>query len=351
MTQIEKTCAAILPIDARSAQAAERKLDAKTKPRGSLGQLEMLGVRLAGIYRDATPALPRKAVVVMAGDHGVTEENISAYPAEVTAQMVRNFVRGGAAINVLARQAGAEVVVVDTGTKTPVDAAGVRVQRLGAGTANFTRGPAMSHEVAERAIHNGIALAEDLVREGFRLIALGDMGIGNTTASGAITAALIGVAPAIVTGRGTGIDAGQQARKTRVIERALAVNRPNGGDPIDVLAKVGGFEIGGLAGLTLGCAARRVPVVIDGFITAAAALLATRLCPAVGDYLIAGHRSVEPGHSVILQALDLTPLLQLDMRLGEGSGAALALHLIDAALLILRDMATFDAAGVADSGA
>jgi nicotinate-nucleotide--dimethylbenzimidazole phosphoribosyltransferase len=282
----------------------------------------------------------------MAADHGVTDEGVSAYPADVTAQMVKNFARGGAAINVLARQANAEVIVVDMGTRTPT--VGVRDCRLGAGTANFTHGPAMPRTTAVHALEAGIRLAGELADDGFGLIALGDMGIGNTTAAAAMTAALTGVAPARVTGRGTGIDDARRVRKTRVIERGLAINRPDGGDPLDVLAKVGGFEIGGLAGVALGAAARGIPVVLDGFITGAAALVAARLCPALHPYLLAAHRSVEPGHAVLLQALDLTPLLDLDMRLGEGTGAVLAMHLIDAALLILRDMATFEQAGVTD---
>ena len=350
MSLLEQTCAAVMPADAAAAEAAQRQLDAKTKPRCSLGRLEDLAVRLAGVYRTPRPAPPRKAIVVMAGDHGVAEEGVSAYPAEVTAQMVANFATGGAAINVLARQAGARVVVVDMGTKTQLLPAGVLDRRLGTGTANFTREAAMSRALAERSLEIGIALAGDLANEGFTLIGLGDMGIGNTTASAAITAALTGVAPARITGRGTGIDDIRHVHKTRVIERALATHRPDGGDPRDVLAKVGGFEIGGLAGVALGAAARGVPVVIDGFITGAAALLAARLCPSLQDYLIAAHRSVEPGHAVILEALRLTPLLDLHMRLGEGTGAALAMHLIDAALLILRDMATFDSAGVTDTG-
>jgi nicotinate-nucleotide--dimethylbenzimidazole phosphoribosyltransferase len=347
---LEKTCATIKPVDSASARAAQRRLDGKTKPRGSLGRLEDLACRLASVYRTAAPAPPPKVVVVMAADHGVTEEGVSAYPAEVTAQMVKNFASGGAAINVLARQADARVVVVDMGTKAAVTAANVLDRRLGPGTANFTRGPAMTPDTARRALETGIALADALVDEGFTLIALGDMGIGNTTASAAVTAALTGVAPALVTGRGTGIDAAEQVRKTRVIERALALHRPNGGDALDVLAKVGGFEIGGLAGVALGAAARGVPVVVDGFITSAAALIAARLCLPLRDYLIAAHRSVEPGHDVVLRALELVPLLDMEMRLGEGTGAVLAVHLIDAALLILRDMATFEGAGVTDAG-
>jgi nicotinate-nucleotide--dimethylbenzimidazole phosphoribosyltransferase len=286
----------------------------------------------------------------MAADHGVAAEGVSAYPAEVTAQMVQNFAAGGAAINVLARQAGARVVVVDMGTKAAVNAAGVLDHRLGPGTANMARGPAMSRETALRAVEVGIQLASRLVDEGIGVIGLGEMGIANTTAASTITAVLTGLPPAEVTGRGTGIDDERRRRKVAIIEQALAVNHASASDPLDVLAKLGGFEIAGLAGVALGAAARRVPVVVDGFITAAAMLVAVRLCAPLRHYLIAGHRSVEPGHGVILRELELSPLLDLELRLGEGTGAALALHLIEAALRILREMATFDAAGVTDTG-
>jgi nicotinate-nucleotide--dimethylbenzimidazole phosphoribosyltransferase len=350
MTLLEETCAALKPIDAAASENAQRLLDAKTKPRRSLGRLEELACRLAGIYRTSQPGLPQKAVVVMAADHGVSEEGVSAYPSEVTAQMLANFAVGGAAINVLARQAAVRVVVVDMGTKASTLPSGVLDHRLGAGTANFTREPAMIRDDAVRAIETGIRIADDLVSGGFTLIGLGDMGIGNTTAAAAITAALTGIAPARITGHGTGIDEDRRLHKTRVIERALARHRPDGGDALDVLAKVGGFEIAGLAGVALGAAARGIPVVVDGFITASAALAATRLGTNVTGYLIAAHRSVEPGHSAILETLRLWPLLDLQMRLGEGTGGVLAMHLIDAALLILRDMATFESAGVTDTG-
>jgi nicotinate-nucleotide--dimethylbenzimidazole phosphoribosyltransferase len=264
--------------------------------------------------------------------------------------MVRNFAAGGAAINVLARQADARVTVVDMGIKTAIKAAGALDHRLGPGTANIARGPAMSRDTALRAVEVGIQLAATLVDEGIGVIGLGEMGIANTTAASAITAALTGLPPAEVTGRGTGIDDERRRRKVAIIEQALAINRANASDPLDVLAKLGGFEIAGLAGVALGAAARRVPVVVDGFITAAAMLVAVRVCPTLRHYLIAGHRSVEPGHAVILRELELAPLLDLELRLGEGTGAALAQHLIEAALRILREMATFDAAGVTDTG-
>jgi len=331
---------------------AQARMDNKTKPRGSLGRLEELACRLASIYGTPDPALPTKAVVVMAADHGSAEEGVSAYPQEVTVQMVRNFAAGGAAINVLARLQHARVIVVDMGTKAPLDGlAQVRSHRLGAGTANFTRGPAMSREVAVRAVEFGIALAAELHETGVGLLAVGEMGIANTTASSAITAALLRQTPEQVTGRGTGVDDDRLRRKVWAVGQALEVNRPDSADPLDVLAKVGGFEIAGLAGVILGAAARKVPVVLDGFITGAAALVAVGLCPAVGEYLIASHRSAEPGHAFILRRLGLRPLLDLDMRLGEGTGAALALNLAEASLRLLREMATFEAAGVTDAGA
>jgi nicotinate-nucleotide--dimethylbenzimidazole phosphoribosyltransferase len=352
MTLLEKTCSAVVPVPPKVVEEAQACLDHKTKPRGSLGLLEEVACRAAAAYHTACPPLPNKAVVVLAADHGVAEEGVSAYPAEVTAQMVRTFAAGGAAINVLARQAGARVVVVDMGTKYPAsDAPGVRSRRLGPGTANFTRGPAMSREAAVRGLEAGIALAGELAAEGIGLVGVGDMGIANTTSASALTAVLTGSPPEEVTGRGTGIDDAGRQRKVRAIERALAINRPDRADPLGVLAQVGGFEIAGLTGVLLGAAAHRVPVVLDGFITGAAALVALALCPPLRGYLIASHRSAEPGHRAVLRQLDLRPLLDLEMRLGEGTGAVLAMHLVEAALRILREMATFASAGVSDAGA
>jgi nicotinate-nucleotide--dimethylbenzimidazole phosphoribosyltransferase len=265
--------------------------------------------------------------------------------------MVKNFAAGGAAINVLARQQGARVVVANLGTKHAVDVPQVPDHRLGPGTANFTRGPAMSRETAVRGLEVGIRLAEELCGAGVGLLGVGDMGIGNTTAASAMTAALCGEEPARVTGRGTGIDQARLRRKVEAVERALQVNQPDPSDPLDVLAKVGGFEIAGLAGVVLGAAARRVPVLLDGFITGAAALAAVRLCPEARSYLVASHRSVEPGHAAVLGELGAEALLDLRMRLGEGTGAVLAMGLAEAALRILREMATFEAAGVTDAGA
>jgi nicotinate-nucleotide--dimethylbenzimidazole phosphoribosyltransferase len=362
MTLLAETCRAIAPVDDEAARRMRQCLDGKTKPRGSLGVLEDLACQVASIYGTESPSLPRRAIVVMAADHGVAEEGVSAYPSEVTAQMVRNFATGGAAINVLARQAEARVLVVDMGTKgwrgeggggreKNSNSPSTLHRRLGPGTANFTRGPAMSKENAVRGLEIGIGMAAELADDGIALIGVGDMGIANTTAASALTVVLCGEAVERVTGRGTGIgDAGRQ-RKIQAIERALAVNRPDPADALDTLAKVGGFEIAGLAGVLLGAAARRIPVLLDGFITGAAALIAVRLCPAVRGYLLASHRSVEPGHQTILHELGLRPLLDLEMRLGEGTGAVLAMYLVEASLRIVHEMATFTAAGVTDTGA
>jgi nicotinate-nucleotide--dimethylbenzimidazole phosphoribosyltransferase len=361
MIDIARLTARIVAPDARAAADTQRLLDDKTKPRRSLGRLEDLACQIAAV-RGAPPpssAPPlAKAIVVMGADHGVADEGVSAYPQEVTGQMLLNFARGGAAINVLARHAGARVVVVDMGVKHPPadlrsgdPAVELRVHRIGPGTANFARGPAMTRAEAEAALGVGAALAEELAAAGVGLIGIGDMGIANTTASAALAALFCGAPPEEVAGRGTGIDDDGLRRKIAAIRRGLEVNRPDARDGVDALAKVGGFEIAGLAGVVLGAAAARVPVVMDGFIASVAALAATRIVPAAAGYLIASHRSVEVGHRLVLQAIGAKPLLDLDLRLGEGTGAALAMTLVDASLRILAEMATFAAAGVADSGA
>jgi nicotinate-nucleotide--dimethylbenzimidazole phosphoribosyltransferase len=352
MTLLAEACAAITAVDPSISAATQRLLDSKTKPRRSLGRLEDLACRVAAIRGTPRPAVPVKTIIVMGADHGVADEGVSAYPQAVTRQMLLNFADGGAAINVLARHAGAHVVVVDMGVKEPVPPRPeIRVQRIGAGTNNLARGAAMSRVQAVDAIETGIRLARELIDGGVTLLGIGEMGIGNTTAASALAAVLTGASPEAVTGRGTGIDDSGLQRKLDVVRRALAVNRPDAADPVDVLAKVGGFEIGGLAGVVLCSAARRIPVVVDGFIASVAALIAVRLAPAAVDYLIAAHQSVELGHRVVLEALGVRPLLDLELRLGEGTGAALAMSLVDAALRVLHEMATFDAAGVSDSGA
>lgn len=346
--EIAATIAAIAPLDAAAMAAARARQEQLTKPAGSLGRLETLTIQIAGITGQEQPTLGEKAIVVMAGDHGVTAEGVSAYPAEVTPQMVLNFLRGGAAINALAGVVGARVVVVDIGVAGELAHPALLARKIASGTANMAQGPAMTRAQAEQAIAVGIAVVATLADDGAQIVATGEMGIGNTTAASAITAVLTGSPPDVVTGRGTGIDDAQLVHKIAVIERALAVNSPNPDDALDTLAKVGGLEIAGLAGVILGAAARRMPVVLDGFIAGSAALVAEKLCPAVRDYLIAGHLSVERGHRVLLNALGLTPLLNLDLRLGEGTGAALALGIIEAALAAHRQMATFAEAGVSE---
>jgi nicotinate-nucleotide--dimethylbenzimidazole phosphoribosyltransferase len=329
--------------------AARQRQDNLTKPQGSLGRLEELSVRLAGITGKERPRFPRKAVFVCAADHGVAAEGVSAFPQAVTPQMVLNFVRGGAAINVLARRAGARVIVADLGVAAdfPADTA-IAHKKVGPGTRNMAVGPAMSPGEARSAICAGIDLVEAELVRGLDLVATGDMGIGNTTASSAIVAAITGRPVADVTGRGTGIDEESWRRKVATIERALAINAVDGRNPLDVLTKVGGFEIAGLVGVILAAAAHRLPVLVDGFISGAAALIAVALCPRARDYLIAAHCSVEIGHRAVLERLELLPLLQLDLRLGEGTGAAMAMHLVDDAVAVLDEMATFADAGVSE---
>ena len=318
--------------------AAHAAFDGKTKPRGSLGRLEELGCTLAGI-RGFVPQKLEAVIVVAAGDHGVAAEGVSAYPQEVTAQMVANFATGGAAINVLARQAGARLVVVDAGVAVPFEHKLVRSVRIGPGTANFAVGPAMTAEQRDAAFAAADALVEEL--GDVDVIGLGEMGIANTTSASALTAAILGVDPELVCGRGTGLDDAGVSHKVDVVRRALAVN-----EGLDPLTALGGFEIAFLAGVILACEKRNIAVLLDGFITGAAALAARE---AVG-VMIASHRSSEPGHRLILEALGLEPLLDLDLRLGEGSGAALALPLLTASVAILREMATFADAGVTDAG-
>ena len=349
--RLEAAIAAAAAADAAAAAAARRALDGKTKPRGSLGRLEELACRIAGIRASAAPGRLEPAVVVAAADHGVAVEGVSAYPQEVTAQMLGTFARGGAAVCVLARQAGARLIVVDVGVREPIDHPAVLDRRIRAGTANIAREPAMTRGEAEEALAAGIELADGLVDDGVGVIALGEMGIASTTAASALTAVLLDADPAAVCGRGTGVDDQRLSHKIAVVRRALGRTPVDPTDPVGAIAAVGGLEIAALAGVTLGAGARRTPVLVDGFITAAAALAATRLCPSCGDALIAAHRSPEPGHGAILAALGLEPLLDLRLRLGEGTGATLALPLIAAALAVLSEMATFDEAGVTDAGA
>lgn len=349
MNLIEETLQAIGPLDQAAMATTRERQQRLTKPAGSLGRLEELSIKLAGISGKALPDVTRKAIVVMAGDHGVTAEGVSAYPAEVTPQMVLNFLSGGAAINVFARQVGARVVVADLGVASDLPEHPALLHRkIGYGTRNLAIGPAMSREEARRAVEIGIEIIQGEVTRGLDLVGTGDMGIGNTTPSSAIVATFSGLSVERVTGRGTGVDDEGLKRKVAVIERALELNRPDPTDALDVLSKVGGFEIAGLVGLIFGAAAARIPVVIDGFISSAAALVATEWHPPVRDYLIAAHSSVEIGHRVMLERMELNPLLNLNLRLGEGTGAALAMSVIEAACLVLKEMATFDEAGVSE---
>jgi nicotinate-nucleotide--dimethylbenzimidazole phosphoribosyltransferase len=338
--------AAIGPPDAAARDEARALQSRLTKPAGALGRLEELHAWTAGVRRGAAPAPGRCVIVVAAADHGVAEDGVSAYPRDVTLQMVRNFLAGGAAVNVLARHAGAAVRIVDAGVLGDIDDPRLHVAKPRAGTRNMTREPAMDRADAETLVARGIAFARDECARGATAVALGDMGIGNTTAAAAITSVIAHASPRITAGRGTGIDDAAFETKVNAIERAIVVNAPDALDPLDVLAKVGGCEIAFLTGVALGAAAASVPVVLDGYPTTAAALIAAALAPASTEYMLASHLSAEPGHRVALAHLGLRPLLDLDLRLGEGTGAALALTLLDAALHIPREMATFESAGV-----
>jgi nicotinate-nucleotide--dimethylbenzimidazole phosphoribosyltransferase len=348
---LEALLGRIEPVDADAGRAARLALDAKTKPRGSLGELEALACRIAAIRGTATPGRLPAALVLAAGDHGYARRGVSAYPQEVTAQMLAAFTAGGAAIDVLARETGMRLVVVDAGVAEPFDDPAIRALRLGAGTADATEGPAMTREQAVAGILAGAGIADELRAEGFGIVATGDMGIGNTTAAAALSAVLLAVDPEAVCGRGTGVDDVGLARKVEAVRAALRANEPDAGDPVGVLAAVGGFELAVLTGVCLGAAAARAVVLLDGFVTSAAALVAARLAPPASERMVASHRSPEPGHALVLADLGLRPLLDLGLRLGEGSGAALALPLVSAALAILADMATFESAGVTDAGA
>jgi nicotinate-nucleotide--dimethylbenzimidazole phosphoribosyltransferase len=346
---IDKIIAQIKPLDQAAMQAARARQNELTKPPGSLGRLEELSIRVAGITGDPRPKLKHKVVLVMAGDHGVVAEGVSAYPQEVTPQMVANFLHGGAAINVLSRHVGARVVVVDMGVAADIPPhPDLIVRKVAYGTRNIAHRPAMSHDQALQCLESGAEVFQDQLALGLDMLATGDMGIGNTTPSAAIAAAITEHPVEQIAGRGTGVDDSGLGRKIQVIQRALQANQPDPADGLDVLAKVGGFEIGGLAGAILAAAANRRPVVIDGFISTAAAMIAVSLSPLVRDYLIAAHTSMELGHHLMMKWLGVTPLLDLQMRLGEGTGAALAMSLVEAACKTLDEMATFSEAGVSD---
>ena len=349
MMTLDEVIGRISPANQESKRAARLRQDRLTKPPGSLGRLEALSIQLAGIFRTERPKPRGKTVIVAAGDHGVVAQGVTAYPKEVTAQMVLNFLAGGAAINVMARNVGVDLVIVDAGVASLLpDHPDLRVVAVGRGTADIAQGPAMTRDQAVACVTTGISLVLEAAENGADIIGTGDMGIGNTTASSAIVAALTRRPPSETTGRGTGRNHSEMVHKIAVVERALEVNRPDPGDALDVLTKVGGFEIGVLVGVVLGGALARRLVVLDGFISGAAGLIAHTLCPNAGDYLVAAHLSAESGHRIVLSHMGLRPLLDLDMRLGEGTGAVLAMGLVDAAAACLSEMATFDEAGVSD---
>ncbi len=337
----------IQPIDQDARQAARARQDRLTKPPQALGRLEELSIQLAGITGQSLPKLANKVILTMAGDHGVVAEGVSAYPQEVTEQMVLNFLRGGAAINVLARHIGARVVVVDMGVAAHFEPQpGLVDKKVALGTQNMDAGPAMTRQQATQALLAGAEVVEAEIEKGLDILGVGEMGIANTTPSTAIATVMSEIPAGRLAGRGTGVDQSGLERKIAAVERAIQINRPNPVDALDVLAKVGGFEIGGMAGAMLAAAAHRRPVMVDGFISTAAALIAIGLAPHVRPYLIASHCSQERGHRLVLEYLKLKPLFDLDMRLGEGTGAALGISLAEAACKILAEMATFDEAGV-----
>jgi nicotinate-nucleotide--dimethylbenzimidazole phosphoribosyltransferase len=348
MGKLQDVLNKIQPVDTSRSNAVQAQLDNLTKPQGSLGRLEELAKKYCLITGKDKPTIRNKIIFTFAGDHGVTQEGVSAFPREVTPQMVLNFIRGGAGVNVLAKHAGARVIVVDMGVDydfEPME--GLEIRKIERGTRNMTKGPAMTRDEAERAVLSGIELVEKY-KDGLDLLGTGDMGIGNTTPSSAIVSVITGVDPGKVTGRGTGIDDHSLRNKVEIVKKAISLNNPDPKDPLDVLAKVGGFEIAGIAGLVLGAALYRIPVVIDGFISTAGALIAAEMNPLVKGYLIAAHQSVEIGHRRMLEHLEQVPLLDLNLRLGEGTGAALGMSLVEAGVKILGEMATFADAGVAE---
>ncbi|MBI5971282.1 MAG: nicotinate-nucleotide--dimethylbenzimidazole phosphoribosyltransferase [Deltaproteobacteria bacterium] len=348
MTLLESALKEIKPVDPALLAKAQERLDMLTKPKDSLGRLEEFARRFVAITGNTRPTVEKKVIFTFAGDHGVAEEGVSAFPKEVTPQMVLNFLRGGAGINVLSRHAGIEVAVVDIGVDFDFNGAkGLIHKKVLRGTRNIRKGPAMTRDEAVKCLEAGINLAAEYAADG-AIFGTGDMGIANTTPSSAICAAFSGASVEDVTGRGTGIDDARLKNKINVIKDALSVNKPNSNDPIDVLAKVGGAEIGGIAGLIIGAASRRIPVVVDGFISTAGALVAYEMNPVIRDYLFAAHNSVEKGHKVMLERMNLRPFVDLDLRLGEGTGAAIGISLVEAGVKVYNEMATFGDAGVSE---
>ncbi|MDP2923802.1 MAG: nicotinate-nucleotide--dimethylbenzimidazole phosphoribosyltransferase [Candidatus Omnitrophota bacterium] len=347
METIKKVIRNISKLDSRISKKTQERLDGLTKPLGSLGRLEELAKQICAIREEENPSLQNKVIFTLASDHGVTEEDVSAYPKEVTAQMVYNFLGAGAGINVLAKHVGARVVVVDMGVCIDLNPhPQLIIKKIGYGTKNMAKQPAMTRNEAIKAVCTGIEIFEDEFKNGVDIVGTGEMGIGNTTAASAITACFTKKPLKEITGKGAGLDDKGLKNKINIIKKSLLLNRPNPADPIDVLAKVGGFEIAGLAGIILAASAKKIPVILDGFISGAAALVAFCLEPKAKDYMIAAHKSVESGHKAILEHIGLRPLLDLDLRLGEGTGAALGIGLADAAIKVLTQMATFKNANV-----
>ncbi len=338
----------IKPIDMKLEKEIQGKLDNLTKPLGSLGRLEEIAKKYCLIRQTASPVLKNKVIFVLAGDHGIVEEGVSAFPQEVTQQMVLNFLNGGAGINVLSKHVGAKVVVADLGVKGDIQNEQLKNKKVNKGTQNMANGPAMTEEEAVQAIETGIDLAEEEIKNGMDLLGIGEMGIGNTTPASAITSVITGAPVEDITGRGTGIDDKGLENKIETIKKVLDINKPDKNDGLDVLSKVGGYEIGGMAGIILSAAKNNIPVIIDGFISSSAALIAFQLNPNIKDYLIASHQSVEKGHKIILDHLGLSALLDLDLRLGEGTGSALGMSLVEAGIKIYNEMATFESAGVSE---
>ncbi|MHB1347997.1 MAG: nicotinate-nucleotide--dimethylbenzimidazole phosphoribosyltransferase [Candidatus Humimicrobiaceae bacterium] len=335
--------------DKKYLELAQDKLDNLTKPVGSLGRLEELAKQIAGITCNLCPVLDKKYIFTMAADHGVVAEGISAYPSEVTPQMVYNFLNGGAGINVLSKHIGAKVIVVDMGVAVDLEKnKDLIIKKIGYGTKNMAEGPAMTLSDAAASVIAGIEIAQEYAADGAKIIGTGDMGIGNTTSSSAIVSVISGADVQTVTGYGTGLDDEGLIHKIKIIEKSIAVNNPDKNDGLDILSKIGGFEIGGIAGLIIGSASMKIPVVIDGFISGAAALIAQKICPKSREYMIASHQSVEKGHRIVMETLGIKPLFNLDMRLGEGTGAALGISIAEASVKIMNEMATFKEAGVSE---
>ncbi len=339
---------AIKPVGRELENKIQSKLNNLTKPLGSLGRLEEIAKKYCLIRQTTSPILKNKVIFVLAGDHGIVEEGVSAFPQEVTQQMVFNFINGGAGINVLSKHIGAKVVVADLGVKGDIQNEQLKNKKVNQGTQNMAKGPAMTEEEAVQAIENGIDLAEEEINNGMDILGIGEMGIGNTTPASAITSAITGAPVENITGRGTGIDDKGLENKIEIIKKVLHINKPDKNDGLDVLLKVGGYEIGGMTGIILSAAKNNIPVIIDGFISSSAALIAYQLNPNIKDYLIASHQSVEKGHKIILDHLSLSPLLDLDLRLGEGTGSALGMSLVEAGIKIYNEMATFESAGVSE---